>query len=99
VRLPREKLHATQESPVKSAWQPIDMELVRDGCVARVTRQLGRAGRWRWAVTPIEVVQRSPTSPVEHAYARGYAKGRDRAIEMAEAAVVALKKSLSGQPT
>lgn len=74
-------------------WQPIDLELVRNGYLARVTRQLSRAGRWRWSVTPVEVVQRSPTSVVEHAHARGYAKGREHAFEMAEAAIVALKKA------
>ena len=73
-------------------WQPIDLELVRDGYLARVTRQLGRAGRWRWSVTPVEIVQRHHSQPVEHAYARGYAKGQERALKMAEAAIVALKK-------
>lgn len=32
---------------VVADWQPIDIELVKDGYLARVTRQLGRAGRWR----------------------------------------------------
>lgn len=76
-----------------SDWQPIDLELVRDGYLARVTRQLGRAGRWRWSVTPVEIVQRHHSQPVEHAYARGYAKGRERALKMAEVAIVALKKA------
>lgn len=75
----------------KSQWEPIDLELVRDGYLARVTRTLSRAGRWRWAVTPIEITQRILSQPVEHAYARGYAKGRRRAITMAAAAIEALK--------
>ena len=73
-------------------WQPIDLELIRDGYLAHVTRQLCRAGRWRWSVTPVEIVQRHHSQPVEHAYARGYAKGQERALKMAEAAIVALKK-------
>ena len=75
-----------------TGWQPIDLELVRDGFLARVTRQLTRAGRWRWSVTRVEVVQRHPTGAVEHAEARGYAKGRERATKMAEASIEALKK-------
>lgn len=73
-------------------WEPIDIELERDGYLARVTRTL-HGGRWRWAVTPLEIVQRQRNKPVEHAYSRGYAKGRERAEQMAEAAIVALKKS------
>jgi len=74
-------------------WQPIDLEFVGDGYLARVTRRLGRAGQWRWSVTPVEEVQRHPSQPVEHAYARGYTKGRERACKMAEAALVALKNA------
>lgn len=78
------------QSVVKGKWQPIDAELVQDGYIARVTRHI-LGGRWRWAVTPLEVAQRWNMRVVEHAYARGYAKSYDRAIEMAEAAIVALK--------
>jgi len=75
---------------LNGSWQPIDLELVRDGYLARVTRQLTRAGRWRWAVTPVEIVQRAHSQPIEHAEARGYAKGRERAMKMAEVAIAAL---------
>ena len=79
-----------------SGWQPIDVELVRDGYLARVTRTLhAGATRWRWAVTPIEVAQRWRTKVVEHAHSRGYARGYDRAIQMAEAAIEAMKKAES----
>ena len=80
-------------SDPQSGWQPIDVELVRDGYVARVTRQLTRAGRWRWSVTPIEVAQRWATSVVERAEARGYARGYKRATHMAESAIRALKQA------
>jgi len=72
-------------------WEPVELELERDGYLARVSRQLTRSGRWRWAVTPVEVVQRFNHSVVEHAYARGYARGRDGACRAAEASIAALK--------
>lgn len=79
-----------------SKWEPIDIELVHDGYIARATRQLTRSGRWRWSVTPIEIAQRWTSSVVEHAEARGYAQGRERAMKMAEAAIKALKKAKEG---
>ena len=81
-----------------SIWQPIDLELVRDGYLARVTRQLGRAGRWRWSVTPVEIVQRHYSQPVEHAYARGYAKGQERALKMPRSKVEASSRSSTRSP-
>ncbi len=74
------------------AWQPIDLELVIDGFLARVTRTL-HGGRWRWSATPLEVAQRWRSSVVEHAHARGYSKSRERAQKMAEAAIRALKEA------
>lgn len=83
----------------ESAWEPIEIELVRDGFVARVTRTLYvNATRWRWSVTPIEVAQRWRTKVVEHAHARGYATGRERAMRMAEVAIDAFRKAGSAGP-
>lgn len=79
-------------------WQPIDVELERDGFLARVTRTVRIGGtRWRWSVTPVDVAERWKTKVVEHAYSRGYCKGYERALRMAEAAIEALKAA-SGAP-
>jgi hypothetical protein len=60
--------------------------------LGRVTRAMfGK--RWRWCVTPIEVVDRCPSKPIERAIARGFAGTRDRAIEMAEMSIVAMVKA------
>lgn len=76
---------------MKTDWQPIELELVRDEFLARVTRdRVGSPPRWRWSVTPLEVVQRWRSKVVENAYARGYSRSRARAVKMAERAVLAL---------
>jgi hypothetical protein len=79
-----------------TTWEPIELELERGGYLARVTRQLTRSGRWRWTVTPVEVVQKF-NRPIENAYARGYARGRDGACRAAEAAINALKAAEKAQ--
>ncbi len=81
--------HLLGETQHPMSWEPIDEELVRDGFIARVTRTI-RAKRWRWVVSPQEYVQRRPSQPVEHASARGYAPTRERAREMAEAAITGI---------
>jgi hypothetical protein len=76
------------------AWRPIELELCKDGYLARVTRsRFCAAPRWRWSVTPLEIVERGPSRTVERAHARGYCKSPDRAMEMAEASIVALHKA------
>jgi len=73
-------------------WMAIELELVRDGHLARVQRD--RHGRrWRWSVTPLEVVEKSPSQPVARAYARGYMRSYERAIQAAEAALDGLVKA------
>jgi len=80
----------------ENGWQPIELELVRDGFLARVTRD--RHGRWRWAVTELEHVGRWLHKAVQHAFARGYSRSPERAIEMAEAAIVALQEAKKDKP-
>ena len=85
---------------MKSAtWAPIELELVSGGYYARVTRdRYMRPARWRWAVTPVEIVQRWRSQPVEHAQARGYCRSQARACRMASVAIEALKKALASAP-
>jgi len=79
---------------VKEDWLPIEEELIRDGFIARVTRdRYGTPPRWRWAVAQLDQVQRWLHKVVQHAYARGYCRSRERAMKMAEAAIVALQKA------
>jgi hypothetical protein len=75
-------------------WLPIELELIKDGYIARITRdRYGSPPRWRWAVCKLDVIQKWSRSVVEQAYARGYCGGLERAKTMAERAIVALKKS------
>jgi len=75
----------------KGTWQPIELEFVIDGYLARVTRDRHR--RWRWASTRVDVVERWLHRPVQHAFARGYSRSPEKAMKMAEAAIVALQKA------
>jgi hypothetical protein len=76
-------------------WRPIEEEMVCDGWLARVRRDLF-GGRWRWSVTKLEHADRWPSKTIEAARARGYSGSRDRAREMARTALVALQKAEAG---
>lgn len=81
----------------KGTWRPIELELVLDGYIARVTRD--RHGRWRWSATRGDVVERWMFKVVQHAFARGYSRSPEKAMRMAEAAIVALQRAEKAKKT
>lgn len=74
-------------------WEPIELERVSGRWLGVVVRHV-RAGRWRWAVALLEDVKRGPAAWVERkARAVGYARGKKRALAMADSAIRALERS------
>ena len=65
-------------------WQPIEMELVRAGYLARVSRTLAASGKvgWRW------LVYRDGLEP----FSRGYVRDLDEAAEIAEQTIDSLQR-------
>jgi hypothetical protein len=74
------------------SWEAIELELERDGYQARVSRTM-KPGRWRWCVAPIEHVLKWNRNVTDVPFSKGFSGTRERAIEMAEAAIEALKKA------
>jgi hypothetical protein len=73
-------------------WEPVELELTRDGYLARVSRTM-KPGRWRWCVAPVEHILKWNRNVTEIPFSKGFSGSRDRACEMAEAAIEALKKA------
>lgn len=78
---------------IRLEWQAVELEAVIDGYMCLVTRSQGGRGRWRWVAAPFEIVRKWNRGPADIPEAKGYCGSRERAIEMAEAAVEALKAS------
>jgi hypothetical protein len=76
---------------MKSTWEPIELELVRDGYLARVSRTM-KPGRWRWVAAPVEHVIKWNRNVTEVPFSKGFSGTRERAVEMAESAIEALKR-------
>ncbi len=74
------------------SWEPVELELVRDGYLARVSRMMNRE-RWRWCAAPVEHVLKWNRNVTDVPFSKGFTATRERAMEMAEAAVEALKKA------
>ena len=74
------------------SWEPVELELVRDGYLARVSRTL-KPGRWRWCVAPLDHVIKWNRNVTEIPFSKGFSGSREKAIQMAEAAIVELKKA------
>lgn len=72
-------------------WEPVELELERDGHLARVSKTT-KPGRWRWCVAPIDHVLKWNRNVTDVPFSKGFSGTRERAIEMAEAAIDALKK-------
>lgn len=83
-----------------SAWQATTLFRRRDGFLLLVSLA-ANGQRWRYAVTPLEYIQRGP-QPMrvpppraeQFAHARGYMKTRERALRAAEVACDGLLKAL-----
>ena len=74
------------------SWEAVELELERDGYLARVGRTM-KPGRWRWAVAPLEHILKWNRNVTDVPFSKGFSGTRERAVEMAEAAIEALKKA------
>jgi hypothetical protein len=86
-RSPRARPKAPAPAPATS-WEPIELE---DGILARVSRTM-KPGRWRWACAPVDHILKWNRNVTDVPFSKGFSGTRERAIEMAEAAIEALKK-------
>lgn len=78
--------------PESSEWEPVELELVRDGYLARVSRT-DRPGRWRWCVAPVDHVVKWNRNVTDVPFSKGFTFTMDKAVEMSESAIEALRRA------
>lgn len=74
------------------SWEAVELELERDGYLARVSRTM-QPGRWRWCAAPVDHILKWNRNVTDVPFSKGFSGTRERAVEIAEAAIDALKKA------